>query len=219
MNPKTYSPIALTQDQDRLLREYAAMLFDVNKQFNLISREDTDHILERHVGHCLFIAERGVEDGASIVDWGSGGGLPAIPLAIVWPSTQILAVDSNGKKTMSIELFCRRLGIKNCQAHHGRAEETEGSFQYSVSRATAPLVDLWSWHQRVASPESVRTLSSHWENGLICLKGGDLREEVQAMNQKYRDLETTIEPLISEGKDTFFQTKSIVHIKRKHPVT
>ncbi|MDA1027781.1 MAG: class I SAM-dependent methyltransferase [Bacteroidetes bacterium] len=219
MNPKSYSPIALTEDQDRLLREYAAMLFDVNKQFNLISREDTDHILERHIGHCLFLAERGVMDGARIVDWGSGGGLPAIPLAIVWPSTQIVAVDSNGKKTMSIELFCRRLGIKNCKAHHGRAEETEGSFQYSVSRATASLVNLWDWHHRVASPASDEIPSSHWENGLICLKGGDLREEVQTMNKKYEGLETTIEPLISLGKDAFFQTKSIVHIKKKAPVT
>lgn len=219
MNPKTYSPIALTEDQDRLLREYAAMLFDVNKQFNLISREDSDHILDRHIGHCLFIAERGVTEGARIVDWGSGGGLPAIPLAIVWPSTQILAVDSNSKKTMSIELFCRRLGIKNCKAHHGRAEETEGNFQYSVSRATAPLIDLWNWHQRIASPENVETAPSHWESGLICLKGGDLREEVQAMNKKYEGLETTIEPLLSLGKDAFFQTKFIVHIKRKVLVT
>ncbi len=243
MSAKSFSPVDLTEEQDRLLREYARMLFEVNKQFNLISREDTHQILERHIAHCLTIAEKKVGKGSKIVDWGSGGGLPAIPLAIVWPDAHVLAVDSNGKKTRSIELFCRRLGIKNCESWHGRAEDATGSFQYSVSRATAPLVNLWDWHQRVAisamttvtetaiinsdSDASANTTTNadantvalepaetHWSQGLICLKGGDLREEVQAMNTKFTDLQTIIEPLSSLEKDPFFRLKYLVHVNK-----
>jgi 16S rRNA (guanine527-N7)-methyltransferase len=153
-----------------------------------------------------------------VVDWGSGGGLPAIPLAIVWPDIEILAVDSNGKKTRAVDLFCRRLGIKNCRSWHGRAEQAEGSFHYSVSRATAPLADLWQWHQRVeTSPSNLEVevpSSNVWAPGLICLKGGDLQEEIRVMNHKFPDLETRVQPLALLKHDSYFETKCLVHVQK-----
>ncbi len=218
MNSKSVFPISLTEDQERLLREYARMLFDVNKQFNLISREDTNQVLGRHIAHCLCIAKQNIRKGAKVVDWGSGGGLPAIPLAIVWPDIEILAVDSIGKKTRAVDLFCRRLGIKNCRSWHGRAEQAEGSFHYSVSRATAPLADLWQWHQRVeTSPSNLEVevpSSNVWAPGLICLKGGDLQEEIRVMNHKFPDLETRVQPLALLKHDSYFETKCLVHVQK-----
>jgi 16S rRNA (guanine527-N7)-methyltransferase len=220
-------PIDLTEDQTRLLEEYGRMLFDVNKQFNLISRSDIKQVFNHHIAHCLTIAERGVPGGSRVVDWGSGGGLPAIPLAIVWPEVHITAVDSNSKKTMSIDLFCRRLGITNCVSLHGRAEQAEGQFNYSVSRATAPLLDLWSWHERVYVPgselagwdQSSALPEDTWAEGLICLKGGDLDGEVQDMNRRYHGLETDIRPLTSLKHDPYFEQKYIVHVRREDGVS
>jgi len=201
------------------------MLFDVNKQFNLISRSDIKQVFNHHIAHCLTLAEHSVPPGSRLVDWGSGGGLPAIPLAIMWPDAHLTAVDSNSKKTMAVDLFCRRLGLTNCSSWHGRAEHAVGQFNYSLSRATAPLADLWAWHQRVyvegvqlesaARPiekSTSATKSDYWKEGLICLKGGDLTQEIQDMNQKFEGLSTEIQPLTLLGHDPYFAEKCIVRV-------
>ncbi|NQV72417.1 16S rRNA (guanine(527)-N(7))-methyltransferase RsmG [bacterium] len=207
-------PEHLSAEQKQKLDEYARLLFDVNKQFNLVSRGDIAHVISHHIVHCLALAQKSVSRGTHVVDWGSGGGLPAIPLAIVWPEVQIVAVDSNGKKTKSIDLFCRRLGIANCVSNHVRAEEATGAFQYSVSRATAPLVDLWSWHNRVfeaGSPEE-EGADQTWREGLICLKGGDLTQEIKDLATKYPHVQVKVLPLSGWNQDPFYDSKYTVEV-------
>lgn len=215
-------PVAVSQDQARLLKEYGQMIFDVNKQFNLISRGDIQSVYDHHIAHCLTLAERGVLPGQRVVDWGTGGGLPAIPLAIMWPESTIVGVDSNEKKTRAVDLFCRRLGLKNCLSWHGRAEEAQGPFQLSVSRATAPLKDLWYWHSRVYAassrdPMPVNSSQSHhnslWNDGLVCLKGGELNNEIAEMNQTFPGLDVELLPLTSLKHDSYFDTKWLVTVR------
>jgi 16S rRNA (guanine527-N7)-methyltransferase len=207
-------PEHLSAEQKLKLDEYARLLFDVNKQFNLISRGDIAHVISHHIVHCLALAQKSVSRGTHVVDWGSGGGLPAIPLSIVWPDVQVVAVDSNGKKTKSIDLFCRRLGISNCSSSHVRAEEATGVFQYSVSRATAPLVDLWSWHNRVFEPgiPADEATEGMWREGLICLKGGDLTQEIKDLATVFPHVQVKVLPLSGWNQDPFYDSKYTVEV-------
>ncbi len=116
------APQALTT-----LRDFEQLLRDVNQRFNLISRGQEGAIWKHHILHCLTIAVRGVPAQCRVVDWGTGGGLPAVPLSIVWPDTPIVAVDSNAKKTRAVTLFARRLGLENCMAVHARAERIQAN--------------------------------------------------------------------------------------------
>ena len=211
-------PEHLSAEQKQKLDDYARLLFDVNKQFNLVSRGDIAHVISHHIVHCLALSQKSVSRGTHVVDWGSGGGLPAIPLAIVWPDIQVVGVDSNGKKTKSIDLFCRRLGISNCTSWHGRAEEAVGAFQYSVSRATAPLVDLWSWHNRVfeagnaEEEEAKEEADGRWREGLICLKGGDLIQEIKDLATRYPHVRVEVTPLSGWNRDPFYDSKYTVEV-------
>ncbi len=186
------------------------MLLSVNRQFNLISRSDIQQVRNHHVGHSLAYGLKGFPNACHIVDWGSGGGLPAIPIAILWPETRVTAVDSNAKKTRSIDLFCRRLGISNCSSWHGRAEKWPGKADYSVSRATAPLTDLWRWHER--SARDCEQSEGDWKSGLICLKGGNLRDEIADLTQRYAGCEVQTISLKDHFEDAYFETKSLVHV-------
>jgi len=114
--------ISIDPDQEKRLFSYAEELRRVNRQFNLISRQDEDRILSHHVGHCLAFGLRAFRGETSIVDWGSGGGLPAIPIAILYPEVTMTAVDSNSKKTRSVDMFCRRFDAVSYT--HLRAHET-----------------------------------------------------------------------------------------------
>lgn len=208
---KSIYPISVTPEQDALLRAYADMLVEVNKRFNLISRGDVRQAMSHHIAHSLVLATKDVPAGSKVVDWGSGGGLPAIPLAIMWPDVQVIAVDSNGKKTRSIELFCRKLGIKNCTTWQGRAEQSSGHVQYSVSRATAPLSDLWSWHKRVYQAGNSPAVDS-WAEGLICLKGGNLDAEIASLKALDVEVQVDVQPLRELAHDPYFSTKRLVHV-------
>ena len=223
-------PIEVSDDQSRLLNEYGRMVYDVNRQFNLISRGDINEVYSHHIAHCLVLADRKVPSGTRVVDWGTGGGLPAIPLAIMWPHIAIVGVDSNEKKTRAVDLFCRRLGIRNCTSWHGRAEEMEGQFQVSVSRATAPLRDLWSWHERIYSPiaeqnaqenratdmgSGKKEASGAWGDGLVCLKGGDLAAEIGDLHAAFPDLAVNKMPLALLKNDPFFDTKCIITVQKR----
>ena len=208
---KASYPIPVSPEQDELLKAYASMLVEVNKRFNLISRGDVHQAMRHHISHSLIVARQDVPAGAKVVDWGSGGGLPAIPLAIMWPEVQIIAVDSNGKKTRSIELFSRKLGISNCSTWQGRAEQCVGQFQNSVSRATAPLNDLWSWHKRVYATGKPPS-SEFWQEGLICLKGGDLAAEIAELKDTDSQVQVDVQPLTELADDPYFSTKRLVHV-------
>ena len=206
--------ISIEPEQEQQLLAYAEELRRVNRQFNLVSRQDEDRIISYHVGHCLSFGLRSFQKETSIVDWGSGGGLPAIPIAILYPDVLVKAVDSNSKKTRSVDMFCRRLKIPNCSSWHGRAEAYENTAHCSVSRATAPLSELWAWHKRMATtprlimpPESDKT---KWPDGLICLKGGDLDAEIQKLISDFQDVTIEEIPLQNHTDSAYFSTKSMI---------
>lgn len=204
--------IPLTDEQDERLQAYARELQAVNRQFNLVSRTDEAHMKDRHVGHCLALGMRRIPPGTRVIDWGTGGGLPAIVLGVLFPDVQILGVDSNNKKTRSVDLFARRLGISNVHTWHGRAEACQAEAHLSVSRATAPLEKLWSWHVAVAlEPRQIQD-SAIWKDGLLCLKGGDLEDEVAMLTSAHPDLLVERIELKTRTSDPYFATKEIIHV-------
>jgi 16S rRNA (guanine527-N7)-methyltransferase len=175
----TFNPFAaLSSAQRQQLDDYAEQLRRFNPKINLISPDTEPHIRERHLLHSLALTWRGFPTGSRIVDWGTGGGLPAIPLAIVFPEIEVFAIDSVGKKVRAVRAMARRLGLDNLFAWNGRAADWTGSAHYSVSRATAPLAALWRWHTRIADPDVPLSGGDVWAPGLIGLKGGDLSDEI-----------------------------------------
>jgi len=201
----------LTEGIVAKLRAFEAFLLKLNRSHNLVARGDVEHFWERHIIHCLAINSRSFPEGAQLVDWGTGGGLPAVPLAIALPQLKITAVDSVQKKIWAVRKIKRELGLVNLHVWCGRASAWPGMATHSVSRATASLKALWRWHQRVAIsydavPEGV------WTPGLICLKGGDLSSEIAALHHTYADVTSKLVPLDSYG--CWFKGKALVHIYR-----
>ena len=198
--------------QKNRIAEYSDLLKDFNKKLNLISSSTIPEMQERHIEHCLMLTSRAFPDGCSVVDWGTGGGLPAIPLAIQFPEVNFMAVDAVGKKIHAVRAMGRKLGLANLEAWHGRAEAWPGKTHYSVSRATAPLLTLWSWHVRVAQPLEFDA-EVHWHHGLICLKGGDLAEEINTLKSRFPGVEVLLTPLHTLHASSFFQEKYIVEVR------
>ncbi len=168
-------PVALER-----LRAYGELLAFYNRKVNLVSRETIGGLWEQHIRHTLALHARRFAPGSTVVDWGAGGGLPSIPLAIVQPDVQVVAVDAVEKKVQAIRAMARTLGLGNLEAWAGRAEQWPGKADYSVSRATAPLAALWAWHARAARPAEA-TDPDAWRPGLIALKGGNLVAEIAAL--------------------------------------
>lgn len=206
----------LTDTQRNQLDAYAALLRRFNRKINLISPDTADDIHALHLRHCLALTYNAFPRGSTIVDWGTGGGLPAIPLAIACPDVTVYAVDSVGKKVRAVRTMARRLGIENLFAWEGRAEQWTGRAHYSVSRATAPLVDLWRWHTRVVDadvPGSPHDRDDMWTPGLICLKGGDLSGEIAGLHAEFSGVrveQRALAPLL--GDDTLYADKGIVSV-------
>lgn len=205
---------ALSDEQRQRLDEYAVLLRRFNQRINMVSREDEAHLRSRHIPHCLALAARSFPPGSSVVDWGTGGGLPAIPLAIVFPEITVYGVDSVGKKVQAVRAMARRLGLTNLLAWHGRAEQWTGTAHYSVSRATAPLDDLWRWHRRVAEPVDAPP-NGAWSSGLICLKGGDLRAEIEALRDGDPAAQVDQQSIRPWYDDAYFADKYTVAVARK----
>ncbi len=176
----------------------------LNLQINLVSRPSARDFWVRHVADCLALAAQRFPDGAVVADWGTGGGLPAVPLAVAFPGATFYAVDSNRKKHFVLRQIQRELGLSNLYPWHGRAEAFPYELQYSVSRATAPLTDLWAWHHRSASP-AAKVTPGCWKEGLVCLKGGNLRAQFNALNQRYPGLHVESTPLADSSR-------KIVHV-------
>ncbi len=187
------------------LRAYQDLLFEWNGKVNLVSRRLGRADLWDHIQHCLaIVAGHTFPAGARLVDWGTGGGLPAIPLAIVQPHVTITAVDSTLKKVNAVNDMARALGLTNVHAEHARAESWQGKTDYSVSRATAPLVNLWSWHRRASGGPrrvardianngdvDVESEAEYWPRGLITLKGGDLSAEIADLRRQFPHVQVT----------------------------
>jgi 16S rRNA (guanine527-N7)-methyltransferase len=187
---------------DGLYREW-------NEKINVISRKDMDGLYEKHVLHSLAIATQfPFPSGTNIVDIGTGGGFPGIPLAIFCPGATFHLVDSIGKKIKVVEGVAGALGINNIKTYHARAETLPaGHFDFAVSRAVAPLKDLWSWARPLLNNKQ-HGESPH-KNGLICLKGGNLTEEIAQSG-----LRPHVWEIASLFDEPWFQEKFIVYVPR-----
>ncbi len=204
----------LTAEQRDQLERFEEHLLRFNKRVNLISSESERHFRTQHLLHCLTLTLRDFPAGSTIVDWGTGGGLPAIPLAICVPEVTVVGVDSVGKKGRAVRTMARRLGLDNCYAWTGRAETWDGEAHYSVSRATAPLATLWQWHRRVAVGLDQPTEDDEWAPGLLALKGGDLRDEIEALREVDPQVEIERLSLASIlGRNGVFGEKEIVAVR------
>jgi len=186
---------------DGLYREW-------NAKINVISRKDIDALLEKHVLHSLAIAAAcSFNAGAEVVDVGTGGGFPGIPLAIFFPKVRFTLVDSIGKKITVVKEVAAGIGLKNIEAIHARAEDlVPRKFDFAVSRAVAPLGTLWNW---VAPLLRVGKASEEYRNGLICLKGGDLVQEFADSGVKPRVL-----PVSQIFAEPSFEEKVLVYVPK-----
>ncbi|PUZ29256.1 16S rRNA (guanine(527)-N(7))-methyltransferase RsmG [Chitinophaga parva] len=200
-----------TPAQMQQLQALAGLYQEWNEKINVISRKDIDALYEKHVLHSLSIAaEHDFADGSQILDLGTGGGFPGIPLAIFFPNVQFHLVDSIGKKIKVVQEVAAALGLQNVTTAHSRVEEIKNrKFDFVVSRAVAPLADLWRWSKPLvkSSNRSVNDPSIH-RPGLICLKGGDLHEEISMSGT--RPVLTHIYDLFPED---YFKEKYVVYVK------
>lgn len=216
MEARTWDPFeTLTTEQKSQLSDFEDQLLRFNQRVNLISPKTENDFRTRHLQHCLTLTVRDFPEGCTIVDWGTGGGLPAIPLAICYPEVTIVGVDSVGKKVRAVRTIARRLGLDNCFTWNGRAEEWTGVAHYSVSRATAPLADLWRWHRRVAGDLSISPGEGEWGPRLLVLKGGDLSDEISELRSEDPEVElkrVSLEALL--GRNGFFGEKEIMAVCR-----
>ena len=189
-------------------KEQFAALYDLytdwNSKINVISRKDITNLYEHHVLHSLGIAKViQFKAGTSVMDLGTGGGLPGIPLAILFPDTKFHLVDSIGKKVRVATEIANAIGLKNVTTRHCRAEEEKQLFDFVVSRAVMPLTDLLKIIRKNISSEQHNALP----NGPICLKGGELDREV--MPVKHQTIVTDLKDFFSEE---FFETKKVVYV-------
>lgn len=177
---------------DTQLQQFAALeeLYnDWNSKINVISRKDMESLYEKHVLHSLTIAA-GFElpAGSNVVDLGTGGGFPGIPLAIFFPEVKFLLVDSIGKKIKVVDAVAEGLGLKNVTTRHTRVEDIKDKkFDFVVSRAVAPLKDLWKWSKPLLKKPNPNSTTQ--APGLICLKGGDLHAEISESGCRPRVME------------------------------
>ena len=175
-----------------------------NAQINVISRKDIDELYVRHVLHSLGIAKvLEFNPTADVLDVGTGGGFPGIPLAILFPDTNFHLIDSIGKKIKVVKAVSASLLLKNVQADHIRAEQVNGKYDFVVSRAVTRLKPFYQWVSKKVKSEH----RHHLANGILYLKGGDLREELKEANKK-----TTTYELKAYFEEDFFDTKKVVHV-------
>jgi len=175
-----------------------------NAQINVISRKDIDELYIRHVLHSLGIAKFcSFKPGETVLDVGTGGGFPGIPLAILFPETQFHLVDSIGKKIKVVTEVAAGLGLKNVKASHLRAEQVTEKYDFVVSRAVTRLIDFYPWVKGKFKKDSKNAIP----NGILYLKGGDLTEEIAETK-----LKAELYPLSEYFEEDFFETKYVVYI-------
>jgi 16S rRNA (guanine527-N7)-methyltransferase len=175
-----------------------------NERVNLVSRKDIEHLYERHILHSLSIARFiKFKPDVKVMDLGTGGGFPGIPLAICFPEVQFTLIDSIAKKMRVVEDLVQVLDLKNVSTIVGRAENIKGSFDYVVSRAVAPLSEIYAW-----TGKSIAKKQQHaMPNGIICLKGGDLRDELMPFKNRVE-----VHEIHDWFDEEFFETKKLVYL-------
>ncbi|MGC4040475.1 MAG: 16S rRNA (guanine(527)-N(7))-methyltransferase RsmG [Flavobacterium sp.] len=196
----------LTENQILQLQKLEALYQDWNAKINVISRKDIDELYTKHVLHSLAIAKiQPFEPGTYILDVGTGGGFPGIPLAILFPETRFYLIDVIAKKIRVVQAVVDDLGLKNVKAEQLRAENAKGDYDFIVSRAVTNMPDFVSWIKDKIKKQNKHEL----KNGILYLKGGDLTEEL-------KDFPDATEYNIADFySDEFFETKKVVHLPLK----
>jgi 16S rRNA (guanine527-N7)-methyltransferase len=195
---------SLTEKQRTQFDRLGPLYREWNAKINVISRKDIENIYTNHILHSLGIAKvQSFKSGTQILDVGTGGGFPGMPLAILFPDTEFYLVDSIGKKITVVNEIAKSLGLKNVRADHVRAEMVKGKYDFVVSRAVTRMKEFYGWVAHKVKTDSLHEI----DNGILYLKGGDLDEEMGELKHPYRvvDLATFFE-------EPFFETKKVVHV-------
>jgi len=197
----------LTEDQIHKFEQLEALYQDWNLKINVVSRKDIDELYLRHVLHSLGIAKvMPFADGSKLLDVGTGGGFPGIPLAILFPECSFHLVDSIAKKLKVVDEVVAGLGLTNVKTTHSRVEEINDTYDFIISRAVAAMPTFVHW----VKGKIAKTQNNALKNGILYLKGGDLTEELKG----YRT--TTIYNLSDYFKEDFYATKKVVHLPMKY---
>ena len=199
----------LTENQKEQFAKLEGLYKEWNAKINVISRKDIDELYTRHVLHSLGIAKvMEFKPGASVMDVGTGGGFPGIPLAILFPETNFYLIDVIAKKIKVVQEVANGLGLKNVKAEQKRAETVNKEFDFIVSRAVTNMPDFVVWVRGKIKKDQNHDLP----NGILYLKGGDLTEELSVFQR------TTLYNLSDFFEDEFFATKKVVHLAMKYKV-
>jgi 16S rRNA (guanine527-N7)-methyltransferase len=194
----------ITSEQKKQFAELEVLYKDWNEKINVISRKDTDSLYEKHILHSLGIAKvMQFADNTKVLDIGTGGGFPGIPLAILFPNVQFTLVDSIGKKITVVKGVAESLGLKNVTAHHMRAEQLKEKFHFVVSRAVTQMPVFLTWLRGKFEKEQFNPK----HNGVLYLKGGDLAEELAGLKAEIFSLKNYF-----DGE--FFDTKKVVYLSK-----
>ena len=194
----------ISDEQRRQFEALYDLYQDWNSKINVISRKDIDNLFEHHVLHSLAIAKTIMfKDGSEILDFGTGGGFPGVPLAILFPNCHFRLIDGTGKKIRVATEVANAIGLKNCHPEHKRGEEEKGKYDFVVSRAVMPLPDL----ERIVRKNISSKQRNALPNGIICLKGGNVEGEIQPF-RKYAEVSE-----ISQWFDEeWFKEKYVIYL-------
>jgi 16S rRNA (guanine527-N7)-methyltransferase len=194
----------LTEEQQQQLTMLDGLYREWNAKINVISRKDIDNLYEHHVLHSMAIAKMvNFRKGSRILDFGTGGGFPGIPLAILFPDCEFKLIDGTGKKIRVAQEVCNAIGLKNCHPEHLRGEDEKGKYDFVVSRAVMPLPDLVKIVSKNISKEQKNALP----NGIICLKGGDLQAETQPFRRIVESMSLT-----QWFSEEWFKEKNVIYL-------
>ncbi len=198
----------LTEEQQNQFAALMPLYKEWNEKINVISRKDIDNLYSHHVLHSLAIAKvMKFKDGSEVLDLGTGGGFPGIPLAILYPSVSFLLVDSTAKKIRVVQEVTGALGLKNVEAQHIRVEDIKGKqFDFVVTRAVTSLDQLFRWSRKLIKTKHINILP----NGILALKGGSIREEIKALGKgQYVDI-SNISKFFEED---YFEEKVVAYVQ------
>ena len=194
----------ITDEQKQQFEKLEQLYTEWNEKINVISRKDMDGLYEKHILHSLGIAKvMPFADGTKVLDVGTGGGFPGIPLAILFPEVSFMLIDSIGKKIKVVEAVSEGLGLKNVTAVHGRAEKLKDKFHFVVSRAVTQMPEFLRWLKGKFEKEQF----NEKHNGVLYLKGGDLAEELAGLRCEIFQLKNYFE-------EEFFDTKKVVYLSK-----
>jgi 16S rRNA (guanine527-N7)-methyltransferase len=195
----------LTAEQISQYTQLGPLFKDWNDKINLVSRKDIENLYEKHVLHSLGIAKViNFKTGSKVIDVGTGGGFPGIPLAIFFPEVKFTLVDSIGKKIMVVKDIVEKLNLENVTAFHDRVENIPGKFDFVTARAVTEMSAFYGWVKNKIGPKQINSLP----NGILYLKGGDLKDEVKPFRNR-----AEIIPLSNYFKEEYFETKAVVYIE------